>query len=65
MECKYCNGLAFKVFEPLSLRIKSDVMSVVYNHNNGESFVGSFRIKVCPFCGRSLEKPVFDYYSSD
>ena len=22
-------------------------------------------IKFCPFCGRSLEKPTFDYYSSD
>ena len=33
-------------------------------HYNHRCFT-DVEIKFCPFCGRKLEKPIFDYYSSD
>lgn len=64
--CKYCNGEFFKVFENMSIKLDDGIMSIITRDKfSKSSFVGSLFVKFCPFCGRKLEKEVFDYWSSD
>lgn len=64
MEClcyvEYTGDLENEIFQSQGF----DGKFYLRSHYNYVYFT-DVEIKFCPFCGRSLEKPTFDYYSSD